>query len=458
MSPPQPSLSAANRRPLFSRAALILLPLGFTLALWGLHHAVLFLNRFADFDCPPHWPFSVYNPRGPHHLVEFAALAAAIGVGAWALRRLPRRGYLLAEGAVFGLALVLLTSAIQGVPRGFHGPIAGGISGQQYYHDALGVNNAADFLRGFNAHQPELLTHARTHPPGAVLLFWAAHRVLGLSPASIAIAIAAFSVLVSVWAFPRLARTLLGADDVTARYGTLLLLLLPAVQIYYCATLDAVIAALLLAAAALWLRPPTPAATLVGALTVTAASFLTFGVAWALPVLFVIDLARGTRAWGRVAAIPLLMGALYALLYATSGFDYLQALRTASRLENPEGFRLLAEPLSYVVTRLENVTEMAVFFGPFLLVLLVGGIGDLRRERPAAWWAFAAATGTLAALFLTGAYHTGETARACVFLYPYLLLPVLYRLRPTTETERILLAALVLAQAVIMQTWGNWFW
>jgi hypothetical protein len=82
----------------------------------------------------------------------------------------------------------------------------------------------------------------------------------------------------------------------------------------------------------------------------------------------------------------------------------------------------------------------------------------LRRTHPFAFAAFTVAVGTQVLLFLAGAYHTGETARACMFLYPFLLLPTLPLLAGAKETERTLVLALVLAQTVGMQVAGNFFW
>lgn len=445
----------------------------FVAAIYTAHHIVLFAYRYLterfhlDIDCPPHWPFSIYNPRGPHGLAEYAAIALTLAVGFWALRRLPKRGFPPAEVAMFGLALVLLTSAVQGVPRGFANPVSGGINGQQYYHDALDItagedntslNAATVFLHNFNRIQPTLRTHARTHPPGAVLFFWILHRALSLPPAAIGILIAVFSVLISAWSLRSFAVSLLGLEDALAGYASFLYLLLPVVQIYYCAALDAVITSLLLAAAALWLRPARIGSTLGAAALVTTASFLTFGFAWAQPVLLIMDMARGERRWWRIAAIPLMMALLYGALKAGLGFDYQLALRTASHLENPMGFRGTVEPVSYTFTRLEDITEMAAFLGPFLLVLLRPGLCLLKRDHRATWIIFLSAVGAMALLFVAGAYHTGETARACIFLYPYLLLPALPALRDSTERQRLMLATLVLLQSLAMQMWGNWFW
>jgi len=70
------------------------------------------------------------------------------------------------------------------------------------------------------------------------------------------------------------------------------------------------------------------------------------------------------------------------------------------------------------------------------------------------------AVGTLLAMFATGAFRTGETARACLFIYPYLLLPVAAQLdhQQPDASDRRLLVWLVFGQTLLMQTFGGYFW
>lgn len=460
-APPPPDSPA---RPLFTAHEIVWLPLLFVAAFFAANKLVHFARQFVGFDCPRYWPLSVFNSRWPAG--EDLLTAALVAVAAVVLLRwLDRRGYPTGAVAAAGLLLILGTNLIQGPREGFVTPIAGGLRhGIQYYHDALTVTDTASFLRTFNERQPSLLEHGRTHPPGAVLVFHYLRLLTGDRPAAIAALIAVISALLSALFFRAWLASLWPESSSLHGWLTCAYLLLPAVQIYYAATLDALIAALLLGVAALYARrPATLAATAGAAVLLFLVSFLTFGVVWVLPVLLAMDVVSGPRRFRlpwRLAAVVAAVASGYLLLYAAFGFSYLSALLTASRLENPQGFRLLDAPASYLFTRIEDVAEILFFFGPFLLILFLRGISLMAKERPAAFIPTAAALTSLGLLFLTGAYRTGETARACLFLYPYLLLPVtahLARLRPSAR-ERLLLLYLLLAQTVAMQLLGRYFW
>jgi len=83
-----------------------------------------------------------------------------------------RFSYTLPLVILFGVALVLSTNLLHGWETGFITPIAGGGNdGLQYFHDAVKVHNWNDFIRDYNKLQPQLLTHTRTHPPGALVVF-----------------------------------------------------------------------------------------------------------------------------------------------------------------------------------------------------------------------------------------------------------------------------------------------
>jgi hypothetical protein len=416
------------------------------------HFALQALNHVHPFDCPHYWPLSIFNFRDarPEDLGRTGLLLAALAL---ALPALFRRRFPLPLTLTVGLLLVFGINGIGGVPRGFETPIDGGRKFKSmYYRDALPIKDAGAFLRTFNVRQPRLRVHSRTHPPGAVLLPYALRQVFGDAIAWQAVVMALFSTLVGGAAFYRLLQTL-GHDDEAAGYGTLLLFCLPAVNIYFCASIDGVLCALALATLAAHRGAQSAGTQAVATIAFALASFFSFGTAALAGGVIAIDLARRTlhRSVGIFAATA----ALFLVLKLGWGYDHLAALTTASRLENIHGPRFLWQPYVYAMTRLEDIAEPILFFGPLPFLLLLQGISRIKRwPREDRAVALAIPLATLA-LFVTGAYHTGETARACLFVTPCLLTIVLHRL---PLSRRPLLLILTLAQTVLMQLFGNFFW
>ena len=156
----------------------------------------------------------------------------------------------------------------------------------------------------------------------------------------------------------------------------------------------------------------------------------------------------------------------YLILYLTLGFNYLDAFLYASSLENPQGFMLLSDPVNYFVTRIQDVLDILVFFGPVLCALAFLGIKELKQDHDAGasdrspYIMAVSAMVALILLFLTGAPKKGETARICMFVLPFLLMPVLSYLtrHNVSYKRRVLLLIVVFVQAVIMQLLVSWIW
>lgn len=356
-----------------------------------------------------------------------------------------------------GALLILGTNLVHGWDGGFVQPISGGgLNGIQYYHDAVRVTDPGAFFRGFAQIQPNLGVHSRTHPPGAVLVIYLLLQVLQ-DPGAVGLALALVSTVVSGASFYGLLRRERLPEELRG-YAVSLYLLTPAVQVYYAASIDALLAALLLGALYCVLNRRRGLAV-AAVLLLYGASLLSFGALFALPVLAgLVAMRRVTLPRG--AAVLLALVGLHGIVYAATGFDYLRSFRIASVLENPQGFRLLSEPVGYAITRVQGVLEILVYFGPFLALLAARGVRALRTGLPELWPLAPLGAGTLLAMFATGAFRTGETGRACLFVYPYVLLPVVAWLaaRPPQAGERRILAAVVFGQAVLMQVAGSHFW
>ena len=458
------------RVPLFTVRSVVLIGAVFSLLVgtcWACGRVLLRISRQHgwDLDLPYNFPLSMFSMRlpGVHTPLWTLGISAAVlllfVLVAWNLRRVTT-GLVLVLAA--GVVLVVGTNLIQGPVYGLQEPHRDEL---QYFHDAAQVDSAGRFLREFHTLQPELGCHSKTHPPGAVLFFHGLIRAVG-HPAAVSLVIAALGVVISGGFLYGILAGAFNRD--TAAYATLLCLLIPNVQIYYCATLDAVIAGCFLSVVFFLRLRRTPIAVAGGIAGMFCASFLTFGAVFLPPVILSCELVT-RRTVHRSVAVLLGTGVIYVAMYLAFGFNYLESLRAASALENPNGFMLLAAPADYLVTRLENVCEPLVYFGPFLLVLFVRGLGTMSRERPRPdllSWTLAALA-TLAAMFLAGVFRTGETARACLFIAPYLMFPVAAHLdrrhRPQDEDplrwrERKLLLCLVFGQSLVMQTFGGYLW
>ena len=419
--------------------------------------------NWITFDCPDYWPISIFTPRVPDLTSAIVAITV-IGLFFVAARWLEVRRYKLWLTVACGMLLIAGLTYIHGVQFGFYAPLSGdaqtGVlipispNGQEYYHDALTVTDPAYFLGDYNEIQPTLHRHAHTHPPGAVLTFYFLQRLIG-DPALISILLMMLATGGTGFFVYRLFRTEFERD--TSGYMVFLLVLLPAVEIYYLATIDAVIAALLLGVLYLFCFGRRVWSIVGAAAMLCAAFLLTFVSLFILPVLVGFDLVV-RRTVRRSAVVIGSLAAFHLILYLGTGYDAWHSFRTASAFENGGGFMLLTDPWNYIFTRLEDLAELAFFFGPFLSVLFVRSLRD-SRLRPLDVLTMVGCL-TMLAMFISGAWRTGETARACIFIYPFLLFPIARYLERENAGpgERMQLASLVFLQSVGMQVFGNYFW
>lgn len=95
------------------------------------------------------------------------------------------------------------------------------------------------------------------------------------------------------------------------------------------------------------------------------------------------------------------------------------------------------------MTRQESLWNIAIFASVPVLAVLV-------RKRPHNL--SAAAVLVLVLMLVTGAYRTGETARACMFICPFLLLTL--KDLPPPLIRRLVAAAAI--QTIVMQALGSY--
>ena len=146
------------------------------------------------------------------------------------------------------------------------------------------------------------------------------------------------------------------------------------------------------------------------------------------------------------------------------GFNYINAFIYAS--SSTSGFTLFSNPVQYFTTRLQNILDILIFFGPILIVLCYRGIKNLKkdseRESVASntYLLVLSALLGLLILFLAGAPNKGETARICMFILPFMLIPVAYNLRKDkySQVEKLKLLVLVFGQTLLFQLIATWVW
>jgi hypothetical protein len=408
-----------------------------------------------------------------------AVALVAMGLFGVAIIALRKREYKLPSIPIlitFGLVLLFFTNLIQGWSTGIADTIGGG---SEIYWDITKVVNPLAFISDFNLLQAGLSLHAQTQPPGAVLTIYL-FNLLFQSPALIAIGLGAIAGVFSAFFLNEIYMRMFGRES--AKYGVILYLLLPAVQIYYLANIYAIVATLAAGAIYFYLHP-NGAVRIAGTfVTLFLGTFISFLFIYMPLLLFLFELFT---AWSSapernltgqlkvfassmrtLAAACIGMITLYGLLYLGLGFNYLEAFLYASSLENPGGFMLLASPTQYIATRSQDVLDIVVFFGPVLAVLCYRGLKMMKSSssmEPGASQAYNLVMSSLVSLlilFLAGAPKKGETARICMFILPFLLIPILYYLDGAafSKAEKIKLLLLVFLQAVIMQLFGQFIW
>ncbi|MBU0714248.1 MAG: hypothetical protein KJ964_02690 [Verrucomicrobia bacterium] len=367
---------------------------------------------------------------------------------------------------MFGLVLIILGNLIQGnVDIAFRQPLYGSIVPFQYYDDALKIYSWREWLNAFNAHQTELFVHSKTHPPFAVLLHYLVIQFLGNHPLRVAgvfILISSLSIVLMGFIFNEL-----GLERKNRNGLVILFSVIPAINIYTAVSLDGVIlTTCVLYLLGLIILVHRPNFAMSGMLLLVSGIILTNLLTFVGIFLFAVGALVGVMEYifkrkpGVLIATGVAMGLFGLLIYGLNQFghyNHIQAFFTAAHVENPLGFQGLTRPLNYVVTRVECVSELALFFSIGCLAVL------FRKDRlQLSFWANGddvvrialAAIVTLGGMFVAGLNHTGETARSCLYIYPFLLL-MFYKSDIFLIRDLIVLAGL---QTVLMQLCCYYFW
>lgn len=412
---------------------------------------VSFYSKFVKISYPFCWPIGVFEHRMPSWKHLLVAITVLVIFG-FIINYLARIKYKIPYVIFAAIILVLGTNLIQGW-RGYIDPIVGGGEGGiEYYHDAIKIKNVYYFLSHFEQLQPSLLCHSAFHPPGAVLTIYLLLKIL-VKPVLLSVTIAIVSVSLSVFFLYKI--LLNEFEDEASKYASFLFILIPSVQIYYLATIDAIIAGFLLGALYFFMHPRFFISIIGSVVFIFLASFLTFLFIFILPVIVGFDILV-RRNIHRTVFILLCLGIIYIMLYLFFHFNYINSFITAFHLES----QFFTNFINYIFTRLQAIFEIILFFGPFLTVMTIRGIRAMKKKKLHLLIIFAFAMFSLISIFIGGAFERGETARACLFMYPYLIFPVVAYLEESKFSimEKKALLILVFIQSAFMQMFGNYVW
>jgi hypothetical protein len=395
------------------------------------------------------WPFSLLSWRASSPLESAALVLALTSHGALLLWSLHRR---VAWHTVFvcGYAILLLFSLGHGVRDGIVQPVHEW--GHGYPSELRSVESVGGFLSRFDEIQLSLDSHGRTHPPGAILVFYLLSGV-SRDPVFLSLVLAALGWLVTsryLWLFLR--REL--GDRLDPSRATVVFLGIPSVLIYTMTSLDGLIAGLMLGAAYHFLDPRGLRGVVPAWVCTTAASFITFGALWIVPVLAATELLSD-RSVRRTAVVVVMTALFYGVVHAAAGFDYVDAFLTASRVENPEGYWLLADPVSWAGSRVGALLEIALLFSPVLCVALVPGTRRLLTLKPRVARLCLAALVALPAYLATGVLPTGEGARCCLFVAPLFFLAVAACLAEASARRWAAVGFALAGQSVLFQHFAS---
>lgn len=414
-----------------------------------LNRLVLFVADRWGCDCGATWPMMIFpGPFSTDRMLHGVLLVGLLVVGGFLIPRTRSLTVVL----IVSLAFVLLLNMMWGWWAGYVMPVDSWDN--KLYTDALGVQSVGTFLAHFNERQLGLTVHGRTHPPGAVLFFYGL-LLITPNPGFQAIIIAFVSLTVSQLCFYGTGRKL-GFDPRVCILAVALFGVLPSVAIYYLASLDVVVAALGFGLLSLLVRDSGFLRSAGITTILTMALLLHFPALFFVPVVLLSEyFLHGKRV--RPLILLFAVAVCLGILWIGWGYGWLESFRVASRLENPEGFLLLVEPLNYLMTRLEAMAEFTLFLGPAVVYLLVRGLRETGRGSPELHL-FWIGSGSFLAMLAVGTYQTAEVARGAIFVLPFVLLPLFRGLDSLNDRKwdwafpvMFLLTGI---QAIVMQMMG----
>lgn len=278
-----------------------------------------------------------------------------------------RWGRLLVATWLTGLAWAVALAASDGLSR----LAAPADIDLEYLAGVPAVGSIGDFLDTYIDQLPELPLHARSHPPGMIVLLWVVDR-LGLSGPGWAAALeigvgasAAVAVLVTLRA--------LGAED-AARRAAPFLAVAP-MAVWSATTADALFAGLIAwgtALIALAVVSDRPTRGLAGGAVLAASLYFSYGAVLLLPIAAAIVVSR--RAW-RVAVAATVAALVVTVVVSSAGFWWFDGLDAARGFYESSS----AQHRPYWYSLVGNLGAFVLVVGPAAVAGLAILVTDRRR-------------------------------------------------------------------------------
>lgn len=333
----------------------------------------------------------------------------------------------------------------------------------QYYHDAISIKNGFEFISNYNQIQDSLTMHAKTHPPFTVWIHYIFLKVTNNSVLGLAILLSSIGLFTIVPLIKIL--NIFSTEKSTRNILILIFALIPAVNIYSIVSIDSnfLCYTLIFLYGLLKINQENKISLqgiILATLGFTLANFISFSGTFLAAFTFFYC---AYKFFSEKKTFPLINFIFVAIIFLfilaitnfTLDYNHIQAFFQASKSENPNGFRGFHQPLVYLFTRIEDISEILLFlsfgFFAYLFSPRVFNIDSSKIYFKLSIIAFA----TLFLMFLTGAYGTGETARACLYIYPFFLF-LLIDIKNIQILKNI--AYIALFQTFIMQLIGDYFW
>ncbi|SFH93470.1 hypothetical protein [Halpernia frigidisoli] len=402
------------------------------------------------------YPFSVIYPNAfliPGFLVAFLFLF----IGFFALKNSRNLNVFVVMFLCF--LLILTGNLAQGnLDIAFMQPFY--LKGRQYYTDAIHIQNWQIWLRNFNNDLETFQLHTKTHPPFATLLHYFILKFFNGNILALGIVffLMAFS---GVPVFYKCLK-LLDFSKENAKKITLLFCIIPSVNIYSLVSIDGIILAftifflygllLIIKTNSLNLR-----GVLISVISFIVINCLSFSGLFLLAFLGILSLFYLFKKDFKLIYLGIIIifssVFFFYVIHYFSGYNHLETFQKASHSENPNGFMFLVQPRIYFFTRLEDIGEILVFLSFAVVAVLFSkkylNIKNLPQKN-----IFYSAILALLIMFLTGAYGTGETARACLYIVPFVMILFQNLEKKTYDV----LFILCLLQCFGMQMIGNFYW